>query len=121
MPPQTPNSILLSSASARHSYRTGQPRQIRFATFCSAPWTNNASGSPFRQAAMLGQSTTMVIFHVPPCAVPHDSAGTPAPLASGGPQPLDPAPAANRVVRTEHTYPSITGEIASAPPSHHAL
>jgi hypothetical protein len=37
IPPQTPNSMRLSSASARHSYRTGQPRQIRLATFCSAP------------------------------------------------------------------------------------
>ena len=26
--------------------RTGQLRQILFATFCSAPCTNNASGSP---------------------------------------------------------------------------
>src|SRR5213080_1097952 len=48
--------LRLSSASARHSYRTGQPRQIRLATFCSAPWTKSASGSPFRHAAMLGQS-----------------------------------------------------------------
>ena len=45
MPPQTPNSTWLSSASARHSVRTGQPRQIALARFCAAPCTNSASGS----------------------------------------------------------------------------
>ena len=45
MPPQTPNSIRLSRASARHSVRTGQPRQISLARFCAAPWTKSSSGS----------------------------------------------------------------------------
>jgi hypothetical protein len=40
MPPQTPNSIWLSSASARHSAMTGQCRQITVAFRCAAPPTN---------------------------------------------------------------------------------
>ena len=66
MPPQTPNSMRLSSASARHSYRTGQPRQTRLAMFCSAPCTNSASGSPSRHAAKLGQSAIISIGPRPP-------------------------------------------------------
>lgn len=37
IPPHTPNSTRLSSASARHSIRTWQPLHTFFATFCSAP------------------------------------------------------------------------------------
>ena len=37
IPPQTPNSMPLSSASARHSVRTGQPRQMSLARFWAAP------------------------------------------------------------------------------------
>src|SRR5690606_14890724 len=70
MPPHTPNSMRLSSASARHSYRTGQPRQIRLAMFCSAPWTNSASGSPSRHAARLGQSVIMPMCLRPPFVFP---------------------------------------------------
>src|SRR5258708_36399966 len=56
MPPQTPNSIRLSSASARHSVRTGQPRQISLARFCAAPWTKSSSGSVPLHAARAVQS-----------------------------------------------------------------
>jgi anion-transporting ArsA/GET3 family ATPase len=56
IPPQTPNSIPLSSASARHSVRTGQPRQISLARFCAAPWTNSSSGSVPLHAARVVQS-----------------------------------------------------------------
>lgn len=45
MPPHTPNSTLLSSASAPHSVITGQRRQITAASRCLAPRTNSASGS----------------------------------------------------------------------------
>jgi len=45
MPPQTPNSTLLSSASAPHSCITGQCRQITAALRWAAPRTNNSSGS----------------------------------------------------------------------------
>src|SRR6266511_4879130 len=82
MPPQTPNSMRLSRASARHSYRTGQLRQMRLATFCSAPSTNKASGSPFRHAARLGQSMTILVNPRPPLYAP--SAGPSPPL---GPPP----------------------------------
>ena len=44
MPPHTPHSIWLSSASARHSVRTGQPLHSCLALFCSAPRTNSSSG-----------------------------------------------------------------------------
>ena len=37
IPPQTPNSMRLSSASARHSIFTGQPPQICLTLFCAAP------------------------------------------------------------------------------------
>src|SRR5262249_28657205 len=79
IPPHTPNSILLSRASARHSYLTGQPRQMRLATFCSAPSTNSASGSPFRHAARLGQSATSAMCEPPPPLRP----GRPCPLPPG--------------------------------------
>lgn len=45
IPPHTPNSTLLSSASAPHSAITGQRRQITAASRCLAPRTNSASGS----------------------------------------------------------------------------
>lgn len=60
IPPHTPNSIWLSSASARHSVRTGQPRQISLARFCAAPWTNSASGSVPLHAARVVQSLTHI-------------------------------------------------------------
>ena len=60
IPPQTPNSIPLSSASARHSVRTGQPRQINLARFCAAPWTNSSSGSVPLHAARVVQSVVAV-------------------------------------------------------------
>ncbi len=66
MPPHTPNSIRLSSASARHSSRTGQPRQIFFALFCSAPCTNSASGSPSWQSALVVQSISSPICMTSP-------------------------------------------------------
>jgi|SRR5271166_503220 len=51
MPPQTPNSIWLSSASARHSATTGQCRQIAAAFLCAAPRTKSSSGSVERHRA----------------------------------------------------------------------
>ena len=45
MPPQTPNSVRLSRASARHSVMTGQPCRPSWRGCCAAPWTNSASGS----------------------------------------------------------------------------
>ena len=51
MPPHTPHSIWLSSASARHSVRTGQPVHSCLALFCSAPRTKSWSGVAARQAA----------------------------------------------------------------------
>jgi hypothetical protein len=58
MPPQTPNSMRSSSASARHSVRTAQPKQTALARFCSAPWTNRSSGSPDAHAPRWAQSCT---------------------------------------------------------------
>jgi hypothetical protein len=49
MPPQTPYSIRLSSASTRHSRFTGQPLQTRLAWFCAAPITNISSRLRSRQ------------------------------------------------------------------------
>src|SRR5690606_18230916 len=66
IPPQTPNSMRLSSASARHAVRTGHPRQISFALFCAAPWTNTASGSTPRQAAREVQSVIHMCFDPTP-------------------------------------------------------
>ena len=51
MPPQTPNSISLSSASARHSATTGHGRQITAAFRCAAPRTKSSSGSVERHRA----------------------------------------------------------------------
>src|SRR5262245_36797082 len=48
----------LSSASARHSVRTGQPRQMSLARFWAAPWTKSSSGSVPLQAARVVQSVT---------------------------------------------------------------
>ena len=56
MPPQTPHSIRLSSASARHSSRTGQPVQTLRARFWSAASGNNASAIP-RHLARMAQSS----------------------------------------------------------------
>jgi hypothetical protein len=50
--PQTPNSIWLSGASARHSVMTGQCRQMTAAFLCAAPRTNNSSGSVERHRAL---------------------------------------------------------------------
>ena len=58
MPPQTPHSIWLSRASARHSVRTGHPAHTCLALFCSAPRTNSASGVSCLQAARGAQSST---------------------------------------------------------------
>src|SRR5690606_30540312 len=65
IPPQTPNSIRLSRASARHSVRTGQPRQMSLARFCAAPCTNRASGSALRQAARAVQSVIHILAPLP--------------------------------------------------------
>ena len=62
MPPQTPHSIWLSSASARHSVRTGQPAHSCLALFCSAPRTNSSSGCSLRQAARGAQSSTHMML-----------------------------------------------------------
>ena len=51
MPPHTPNSTRLSSASAPHSRITGQCLQITAALRWAAPRTNNSSGSACRQRA----------------------------------------------------------------------
>ena len=51
MPPHTPNSIWLSSASARHSMATGHDRQIAAACLCAAPRTNRSSGLVKRHRA----------------------------------------------------------------------
>ncbi len=51
MPPQTPNSIRLSSASAAHSAITGQWRQTTAAVFCAAPRTKNSSALVERHRA----------------------------------------------------------------------
>ena len=56
IPPHTPNSTRLSSASPRHSVRTGQPRQTALARFCAAPVTNSSSGSLVRHAERAVQS-----------------------------------------------------------------
>lgn len=57
MPPHTPNSTLLSNASAPHSCITGQWRQITAAFRCAAPRTNSSSGSVVRQSALDTQAT----------------------------------------------------------------
>jgi transposase len=62
IPPQMPCSTRLSSASARHSVRTGQPPQTAFARFCAAPSTNNDSGSSWRHAADAPQSASSLII-----------------------------------------------------------
>ena len=46
-PPHTPHSISLSSASARHSARTGHAPHTALALCCSAPRTNSSSGVAF--------------------------------------------------------------------------
>ena len=51
IPPQTPNSTRLSSASAPHSAMTGQCRQTTAALRCAAPRTKSSSGSEARQRA----------------------------------------------------------------------
>jgi hypothetical protein len=45
MPPQTPNSVRLSSASARHWASTGHALQTALASCWAFPRTNSASGS----------------------------------------------------------------------------
>src|ERR1700760_4090571 len=71
IPPQTPNSIPLSSASARHSVRTGQPRKISLARFFPVPWTNNSAGAVALHAARVVQS----VIHMCPLLliVEHES------------------------------------------------
>src|SRR3954468_20700441 len=58
MPPQTPNSVLLSRASARHCARTGHVLQTAFASCWALPRTNNASGSWPAQLVSLAHSST---------------------------------------------------------------
>src|SRR6478672_1729359 len=58
MPPHTPNSVLLSKASARHCARTGHVLQTAFASCWALPRTNNASGSWPAQLASLAHSST---------------------------------------------------------------
>ena len=53
IPPQTPNSVRLSRASARHCASTGQVLQTAFASCCAAPRTKRASGSCLAHAARL--------------------------------------------------------------------
>ena len=53
IPPQIPNSTLLSSASAAHSRITGQCRQITAALRWAAPRTNSSSGSVSRHSALV--------------------------------------------------------------------
>src|SRR4051812_25676446 len=68
MPPQTPNSIWLSSASAAHSAMTGQCRQMAAAFLCAAPRTNSRSGSVARHRALdthaMRASAVEVVFAV---------------------------------------------------------
>src|SRR5262245_7731560 len=64
MPPHTPHSIWLSSASARHSVRTGQPVHSCLALFCSAPRTKSSSGCACRHAARGVQSSIHICL---PC------------------------------------------------------
>jgi anion-transporting ArsA/GET3 family ATPase len=61
MPPHTPHSMLLSSASARHSVRTGHWKQTCFARFCAAPRTKSSSGRVALQAAESAQFSFQVI------------------------------------------------------------
>ena len=56
MPPQTPNSTLLSSASAPHSCITGQCRQITAALRWAAPRTKSSSGSVVRHSVLETQA-----------------------------------------------------------------
>src|ERR1700758_3949399 len=56
MPPHTPNSTRLSSASAPHSSMTGQCRQMTAALRCAAPRTNSSSGSAARHSALETQA-----------------------------------------------------------------
>src|SRR6476620_5547056 len=58
MPPHTPNSVLLSKASARHCARTGHVLQTALASCWALPRTNNASGSWRAQWACLAHSST---------------------------------------------------------------
>ena len=51
IPPQTPHSMLLSRASARHSVRTGHCEHTCLARFCAAPRTKSSSGRAALQAA----------------------------------------------------------------------
>src|SRR6185437_9371055 len=52
MPPHTPDSTLLSRASAPHSSITGQCRQMTAALRCAAPRTKSSSGSAARHSAL---------------------------------------------------------------------
>ena len=76
IPPHTPNSTWLSSASARHSVRTGHPMHTALALFCAAPCTNRSSGSLARHRAFLDQSTdhSAIIRSSPRSSAPHQNA-----------------------------------------------
>src|SRR5665647_939543 len=64
LPPQTPNSVWLSSASARHSAITGQLKQTCLATCWAAPRTNRASGSTAIQDPCNAHCSTQVKWPV---------------------------------------------------------
>src|SRR6185369_16379361 len=88
MPPQTPHSIWLSSASARHSVRTGQPVHSCLALFCSAPRTKSSSGCAFRHAALGVQSSIHICL---PCHLRENlCALRVAGRLSRGPEPFPP-------------------------------
>ena len=66
MPPQTPHSIRLSRASARHSKRTGHPEHTSRALFWSDASGNRASSIPRHLARMVQSSRcTAVTLHLP--------------------------------------------------------
>src|SRR5690606_36038150 len=78
IPPQTPHSMRLSRASARHSARTLHPLHTSLARFCSAPFTNRSSDLP-RHAASWAQFS----FHMAetfPETSPAPSTGEKVPL-----------------------------------------
>lgn len=61
IPPHTPNSILLSNESARHSVRTGHAMQTAFARFWAAPYTNIASGSAVLHAPLSPHDLSLIL------------------------------------------------------------
>src|SRR5699024_4786284 len=70
IPPQTPYWIRLSSASTKHSNRTGQSKQISRACRCAAPRTNNSSGERWAHNARRVHSSSNLAF------IPHLSSSS---------------------------------------------